>query len=291
MTTQTPEAAPDDRQPTTGGDADFWGRGAPPRWLGVVALALVVAVVPLGAVNGTPGAVAGARRPDGPSRRDAVAVAAPHSVAVAQATDRVNAARAAVDQAQQQLVVVHLAAYEDNTRVLPIAASDSLARVRSSRYADVAVRALTIRALDAQHALGVAEHQQEQALADYFAGLAAAAVAEEAAHAAAGHVASGTAVVSAAPSTGTCAGALACFLACTRAHESDTAGGYQAVSPDGVYHGAYQFDQGTWNSVAGSVGRADLVGVDPATASSADQDTLATALYEMRGNQPWGGRC
>ena len=33
------------------------------------------------------------------------------------------------------------------------------------------------------------------------------------------------------------------FLACTRAHESDQAGGYQAVSPGGMYRGAYQFDQ------------------------------------------------
>ena len=40
------------------------------------------------------------------------------------------------------------------------------------------------------------------------------------------------------------------FLRCTRAHESDTAGGYRAVSPGGVYHGAYQFLQSTWNNVA-----------------------------------------
>jgi hypothetical protein len=84
---------------------------------------------------------------------------------------------------------------------------------------------------------------------------------------------------------------VACFLACTRAHESDTAGGYQAVSPDGLYRGAYQFDQTTWNSVAASVGRGDLVGVNPASAIQSDQDTLATALYQMRGTQPWGGRC
>jgi hypothetical protein len=92
-------------------------------------------------------------------------------------------------------------------------------------------------------------------------------------------------------SSGSCSGQVSCFLACTRAHESNTAGGYQAVSPDGVYRGAYQFDQTTWNSVANSTGRGDLVGVNPAAASPADQDTLATALYAMRGNEPWGGRC
>ena len=40
------------------------------------------------------------------------------------------------------------------------------------------------------------------------------------------------------------------FLKCTRAHESDTAGGYRAVSPGGVYRGAYQFLRSTWNNVA-----------------------------------------
>ena len=98
-------------------------------------------------------------------------------------------------------------------------------------------------------------------------------------------------VVSGRTSAGSCDGEAACFLACTRAHESDTAGGYRAVSPDGVYRGAYQFDQVTWNSVAASVGRSDLVGINPSSASQPDEDTLATALYEMRGNQPWGGRC
>ncbi len=81
------------------------------------------------------------------------------------------------------------------------------------------------------------------------------------------------------------------FLACTRAHESDSAGGYQAVSAGGTYRGAYQFDRSTWNSAASLAGRPDLVGVDPAAAAPADQDLLALALYHARGTQPWGGRC
>ena len=81
------------------------------------------------------------------------------------------------------------------------------------------------------------------------------------------------------------------FLACTRAHESNSAGGYHAVSPGGTYRGAYQFLPSTWDNVARSVGRADLVGVDPAQASSTDQDQLATALYHSQGTAPWGGRC
>jgi hypothetical protein len=81
------------------------------------------------------------------------------------------------------------------------------------------------------------------------------------------------------------------FLACTRAHESARAGGYSAVSGSGTYRGAYQFDQGTWNSAAQLAGRDDLVGVDPASAAPADQDLLAMTLFHARGTQPWGGRC
>ncbi len=81
------------------------------------------------------------------------------------------------------------------------------------------------------------------------------------------------------------------FLKCTRAHESDTAGGYAAVSPDGVYRGAYQFLRSTWNNVARAAGRPDLVGVDPAAAAPADQDQLALFLFQHAGPGPWGGRC
>jgi hypothetical protein len=81
------------------------------------------------------------------------------------------------------------------------------------------------------------------------------------------------------------------FLVCTRAHESDSAGGYQAVSAGGTYRGAYQFDQSTWNNAAGMAGRSDLVGGDPAAAAPADQDLLAITLYHAVGSAPWGGRC
>ena len=82
------------------------------------------------------------------------------------------------------------------------------------------------------------------------------------------------------------------FLACTRAHESDSAGGYHAVSPGGTYRGAYQFDQSTWNSAAQLAGRADLVGVDPAPRSRRPTRTCSrSTLFHARGAQPWGGRC
>jgi hypothetical protein len=81
------------------------------------------------------------------------------------------------------------------------------------------------------------------------------------------------------------------FLKCTRAHESDAAGGYRAVSPGGTYRGAYQFLRSTWNNIARAAGRPDLVGVDPAAAAPADQDQLALYLYHAQGAGPWGGRC
>jgi hypothetical protein len=81
------------------------------------------------------------------------------------------------------------------------------------------------------------------------------------------------------------------FLACTRAHESNSSGGYRAVSAGGTYRGAYQFDRSTWNSAAHLADRPDLVGADPAAASPPDQDLLALELFHARGTQPWGGRC
>lgn len=79
------------------------------------------------------------------------------------------------------------------------------------------------------------------------------------------------------------------FLTCTRAHESDTAGGYWAVNGD--QRGAYQFKQGTWDATVKRVGRFDLVGLDPAQAAPLVQDQIAFALYQWQGAAPWGGRC
>jgi hypothetical protein len=80
------------------------------------------------------------------------------------------------------------------------------------------------------------------------------------------------------------------FLACVRNRES---GGDYSVHNEGDSgaSGAYQFLPGTWDSIAASVGRFDLVGVDPAQASPADQDAMAQALYAQQGAAPWGGGC
>jgi hypothetical protein len=86
------------------------------------------------------------------------------------------------------------------------------------------------------------------------------------------------------------------FLVCTRSHESSHTppaydNGYAAVNPSGTYRGAYQFSQSTWNNAALRAGRLDLVGIDPAAASVADQDLLALDLYHWQGAGPWMGRC
>jgi hypothetical protein len=80
------------------------------------------------------------------------------------------------------------------------------------------------------------------------------------------------------------------FLACVRQRESG--GDYSVYNAGGSgAAGAYQFLPGTWNSIAAAVGRTDLVGVDPAQASPADQDAMAAALYAQQGSAPWGGSC
>ncbi len=79
------------------------------------------------------------------------------------------------------------------------------------------------------------------------------------------------------------------WMVCTRGHESG--GNYGAVNPAGPYLGAYQFLQSTWNSGANHMGRPELIGVPPHTASQYDQDDVAWATYQWQGKGPWGGRC
>lgn len=59
----------------------------------------------------------------------------------------------------------------------------------------------------------------------------------------------------------------------------ESGGNPGAVDPSGTYHGLYQFDAGTWQSVGGS-------GV--ASQASAEEQTMrAQMLYEQRGSAPW----
>jgi len=76
------------------------------------------------------------------------------------------------------------------------------------------------------------------------------------------------------------------FLACVRQRES---GGNYRITNGAGYYGAYQFSQSTWNNTANHAGRGDLVGVNPASASPADQDAMAASLYAWQGRSPWAG--
>lgn len=55
-------------------------------------------------------------------------------------------------------------------------------------------------------------------------------------------------------------------------------GGYSSWNPAGPYYGAYQFDHGTWNSVSSA---------PYGSATPAEQDAAAYALYLRRGWHPW----
>ena len=67
-------------------------------------------------------------------------------------------------------------------------------------------------------------------------------------------------------------------LECIKQCESH--GDYGAVSSNGQYRGAYQFQQSTWESVGGTG--------DPAAAPPEEQDARAQALYDSAGSAPWG---
>jgi hypothetical protein len=84
--------------------------------------------------------------------------------------------------------------------------------------------------------------------------------------------------------------ALPPFLQCVA--QAESGGDYQAVSPNGLYMGAFQFSQATWNFAAEAAGLDYLIGVPPDEATRAEQDTVADTLYNLDGQRPWlGDRC
>ncbi|MEP6623806.1 MAG: transglycosylase family protein [Acidimicrobiia bacterium] len=78
-------------------------------------------------------------------------------------------------------------------------------------------------------------------------------------------------------------------LECIKHRESR--GQYDVVNSSSGAAGAYQFMPGTWDNTARAGGRTDLVGVNPANASPADQDAMAHQLMNTQGLGPWGGSC
>jgi len=80
------------------------------------------------------------------------------------------------------------------------------------------------------------------------------------------------------------------FLVCVV--QAESGGNYAIASPNGLYLGAFQFSQSTWNVAASAAGLGLLVGVHPNQATRAEQDTLAVALFALDGQRPWlGDRC
>ncbi|MDG1410085.1 MAG: transglycosylase family protein [Acidimicrobiales bacterium] len=71
-----------------------------------------------------------------------------------------------------------------------------------------------------------------------------------------------------------------------RLRHCESTDNYQAISPSGRFRGAYQFDQITWDDVAGRH-FVWLVGVDPIDADPWWQDSMTRALWSERGRQPW----
>ena len=66
----------------------------------------------------------------------------------------------------------------------------------------------------------------------------------------------------------------------------ESTGNYQAISPTGMYRGAYQFSVETWNWIAGLY-HENLIDVDPVDAKPSDQDRMAKSLYLLRGRGQW----
>jgi hypothetical protein len=61
--------------------------------------------------------------------------------------------------------------------------------------------------------------------------------------------------------------------------QCESGGDPTAVSPDGTYHGKYQFSVATWNAMGGT-------GL-PSQAPEAEQDMRAAMLYEQSGPGQW----
>lgn len=77
------------------------------------------------------------------------------------------------------------------------------------------------------------------------------------------------------------------FLACVRAHESDTAGGYKAENPISTASGAYQFIDASWQAysrMAGYPGWSHASYAPPSV-----QDAVARWVVVNKGHYPWKG--
>lgn len=77
------------------------------------------------------------------------------------------------------------------------------------------------------------------------------------------------------------------FLACVRAHESDTAGGYKAENPYSTASGAYQFIDSSWQAYSRMAGYSGWSHASYAPPSV--QDAVARWVVVNKGHYPWKG--
>jgi hypothetical protein len=130
-----------------------------------------------------------------------------------------------------------------------------------------------IRRSDTASALDQANADLDRALQDLRAADAKLREAEAAARAAAPP----PPPLGAPPSGGGGSGGNASSAGWAKLRQCESSGRYNATN--GIYRGAYQFDQRTWNGVGGTG--------DPALATPDEQDYRAQILFNQRGAQPW----
>jgi len=191
----------------------------------------------------------------------------------------------AIDQQDQARQATYLGQADDTEQQLA-----SLQAQVTGQLAAAVTQQAASQAAAAAAAVAAAQHAASQAPVTRSSGSSS--TSSTATQGTAG-TASGSTTTGAAPvgtSTNVADPSLNSFLQCVV--QAESGGNYGAVSPNGLYMGAFQFSQPTWNSAAAAAGLSSLVGVPPNTASKADQDAVAVALYALDGQQPWlGDRC
>ena len=203
-----------------------------------------------------------------------------------QASEGARQRQEAADQAEQAREAGYLAQADDTQNQLEA----SRAQV-TGRLAVAVAQQAAAQAAAAAAAIAAAQRAAAQSSAAAAASSAASSPAPTSAPG--GTTSAATGSVPTTPGAGggaTTDPALNPFLQCVV--QAESGGNYAAVSPNGLYMGAFQFSQPTWNVAAQAAGLPGLIGVPPNVATKADQDTLAVALYALDGSQPWlGDRC
>lgn len=156
---------------------------------------------------------------------------------------------------------------------------------RDQKRPDAATSGLASTPLELAVGLAVQEHQetldQRAAIIRYVGARATAVRTAAYAAAVAQNEAARAATTTRSSSTSSTSGNTSSTLACIRAYESDSAGGYSAVNSSSGAGGAYQALPSTWDGYAGYA-RAEQ-------APPAIQDQWAREAIAASGTRPWAG--